>query len=119
MKVGKGDNLSMCGEWTSFYLANSALGLSGGSWIDADQFRCYTMEGEGLLINFGADGQIHKDEDMCNVINTKLVQKYKQQWMEEQMKTEDQDLFGLSDAVPYLWGAGDASNYIFTAVYFG
>jgi regulatory protein YycI of two-component signal transduction system YycFG len=109
----------MCGEWTPYCLTNSGLGLSSGSWIDADQFRCYTTEGEGLFIKFETSGIVQLNDKMHTVINTKLVQKYKQQWMEEQMKAEDQDLVSVSDAIPYLWGAADDSNHIFTAIYFG
>jgi hypothetical protein len=119
MTLEEDGSLSMRGEWTPYYLANSSLGLTGGSWINVDQFRCYTTEGEGLLVNFETGGHVERDDQMYTIINTKMVQKYKQQWMEEQMKAEDQDLFGVSDAIPYLWGAADASNHIFTAIYFG
>lgn len=106
-------------DWTCIDLENSALGLAGGSWINEDEFKYYTVEGEGFQVRMDKDGVVNGDEQEYNKLNAKLVQKYNQQWMEEQMKVTDEDiLMNASDALPYLWGAADGINHIFTAIYF-
>ena len=105
-------------EWKSYPLQHSALGLSAGSWINASTFRCYTFEGESVQIVFDAQGQFLLDQDSHATINSKLVQKYRQQWANEQEKVDVDDVLGASDAFPYVWGAGDSVSHIFTAIYF-
>lgn len=105
-------------DWASCYLENSAMGLGGGSWLNDFDFRCYTIEGEGLLYHLHAEGNLELDQGEREEINNKLVQKYKQQWMDEQAKVDEDDLIGASDAIPYLWGAGDAPSQYFTAIFF-
>lgn len=103
--------------WEPYTLFHSGAGLSAGSWINQNTFRCYTFEGEGLYLTMTEDGRVKKDEEQTYKLNQKLIQKYKQQWMEEQIKIEEEDILGASDAIPYLWGASDGRNKIITAIY--
>lgn len=104
--------------WRPYYLENSALGLTAGSWISDFDFRCYVIEGECLLLHFGSDGEVTLNEEEHTALNNKLFRKYKQQWADEQDNVEEDDLIQSSDALPYIWGAGDTSNHIFTALYY-
>lgn len=106
------------GDWKAHDLQNSALGLSAGAWINDSNFRCYTMEGEGLQLCLNVTGELSVDKDVHDTLNNKLVQKYKQQWIDEQEKAEEDEVIGSSDALPYIWGAGDSPNHLFTALYF-
>lgn len=104
-------------DWMLYDLENSAAGLTGGSWINENEFRCYTVEGEGLQIHVDSAG-IQQSEDVRLALNNRLLQKYKQQWMEEQMKATEEDmLIAASDAIPYVWGAADGKQHLFTAIY--
>ncbi|GAA5804303.1 hypothetical protein HPULCUR_009790 [Helicostylum pulchrum] len=105
-------------EWVSHCLQYSGLGLAGGSWLSDFDFRCYTMEGEGMQFHFGAEDNLVLDEKEQTNISTKLVQKYKYQWMEEQAKTDDDDILGASDAFPYIFGACDSLRHMYTAIFF-
>ncbi|KAI8095592.1 transcription factor IIIC subunit delta N-term-domain-containing protein [Thamnidium elegans] len=105
-------------EWVSYCLQHSGLGLAGGSWLSDFDFRCYTMEGEGMQFHFSAEDMLVLDEKEQAIISTKLVQKYKYQWMEEQAKTEEDDIISASDALPYIFGACDSLKHMYTAVFF-
>ncbi|KAI8057552.1 uncharacterized protein B0P05DRAFT_591248 [Gilbertella persicaria] len=100
-------------EWKSVDLAHSMLGLAGGVW-QGNVFTTYTMEGEGISIDIDT---LAMDSQTNAVLNVKLLQKYKQQWAEEQMRVDDH-IIGASDATPYVWGACDAPHHLFTAIYF-
>ncbi|KAI7900588.1 transcription factor IIIC subunit delta N-term-domain-containing protein [Cokeromyces recurvatus] len=110
--------LSVKHDWTSYQMENSALGLTGGDWLNDHVFRCYTTEGEGLQIELDEEGEIKYDEDESNVINDLLETMYGQQWMDEQMDAEDDNLIASSDAIPYVFGAADGLNHVWTAFYF-
>lgn len=105
-------------KWSIYILENSGLGLSGGCWINDFDFRCYTLEGEGLQLHFSAEDVLTFDDPAQKSISSKLVQKYKQQWMDEQAKADEDDIIGASDALPYLFGAADSSGHMYTAIYF-
>lgn len=106
-------------DWQVFILESSGLGLSSGSWVDnAAAFRGYTVEGECIHLKVDSEGKIEYDKEMSIMQSTKLIKKYKQQWMEEQMKADDDSIVAASDAHPSLWGACDAPNQIFTAIFF-
>lgn len=116
LRLMKDESVSVQGDWMSYNLSHSGVGLSGGSWINENEFRGYTFEGEGCHIRI-KDGNIEEDRLETYKLNQKLIQKYKQQWMEEQVRIEDDDLLGASDAKPCLWGASDGLNHIITAIY--
>ncbi|KAI7888552.1 transcription factor IIIC subunit delta N-term-domain-containing protein [Mucor mucedo] len=105
-------------EWEMHVLEHSALGLSGGNWINDFDFRCYTVEGEGLQFHLSAEDELTVDEVAHKEISSKLIQKYKQQWMDEQEKADEDDIVGASDALPYLFGGADSLGHIYTAIYF-
>lgn len=105
-------------SWIPYCLENSAIGLSGGNWINDFDFRCYTVEGEGLQFHLSAEDELTFDEEVHESISSKLVQKYKQQWMNEQAKADEDDIIGASDALPYLFGAGDSLSHMYTAIFF-
>lgn len=104
--------------WKPYYSQHSALGLTAGSWINDFDFKCYTVEGECLLLHFGADGEVALNEAKHRALNNKLYRKYKQQWADEQNNVDEDDLIQASDAFPYIWGAGDSLNHTFTALYY-
>ncbi|KAI9273723.1 hypothetical protein BY458DRAFT_434909, partial [Sporodiniella umbellata] len=104
------------GDWTLHNMIHTGVGLSGGTWETPTIFRGYTFEGEGVCLELN-NGIVEEDKTATHSLNQRLVQKFKQQWMEEQLKTEDDDVFGTSDAIPCLWGASDGINNIVTAVY--
>ncbi|EIE84674.1 hypothetical protein RO3G_09384 [Rhizopus delemar RA 99-880] len=114
--IMKDESVSVQGDWMSYNLSHSGVGLSGGLWINENEFRGYTFEGEGCHVRI-KDGNIEEDRLETYKLNQKLIQKYKQQWMEEQVRIEDDDLLGASDAKPCLWGASDGLNHIITAIY--
>jgi hypothetical protein len=106
-------------DWQVFILESSGLGLSSGSWIDnTTVFKGYTIEGEYVYLKVDSEGKIEYDKEMSIMQSAKLVKKYKQQWMEEQMKADDDSIIAASDAHPFLWGTCDAPNQIFTAIFF-
>lgn len=105
-------------QWSVHVLESSAMGLTGGSWINGIEFRCYTLEGEGLLFHFDAQDVLTLDEEAHKKISSKLVQKYKQQWIDEQAKADNDDIICASDALPYLFGAADSFCHMYTAIYF-
>lgn len=113
-----GDTVELEKEWQPYCLQNSGLGLSGGSWINEFDFRCYTVEGEGLQLRLDPQDQLIFNEREHLRISGQLVQKYRYQWMEEQARTEEDDVVGASDARPFVFGAGDGLNHIYTAIFF-
>ncbi|OBZ86812.1 hypothetical protein A0J61_05138 [Choanephora cucurbitarum] len=104
-------------DWRELELVHSTLGLAGGSWISPHVFQAFTAEGEGMQIDCSSADSLEVDIKANALINTKLVQKYKQHWVEEQMKMEDH-IIGASDATPSLEGVCDAPGHIFTAIVF-
>ncbi|CEP09219.1 hypothetical protein [Parasitella parasitica] len=110
-------------DWQVHTLLSSGLGLSSGSWVRDDEnivlFRGYTVEGECVLLKVGLNGDVEYDKQMSIMLSTTLVQKYKLQWMEEQSKTDDDNIISASDAHPFLWGTSDTINQIFTTLLFG
>jgi hypothetical protein len=105
-------------DWIPHDLKYSALGLAAGTWINDFNFRCYTVEGEGIQLYLSASGELSLDVDMHVTLNNRLMQKYKQQWINEQEEVDEDDVVGSSDALPYIWGAGDSVNHLFTAMDF-
>ncbi|KAG1112790.1 hypothetical protein G6F42_014639 [Rhizopus arrhizus] len=109
-------------DWQAYILEASVLGLSSGMWVGGDNgmdmFRGYTMEGECVYLKVDAEGNMEYDNQMSIIWSTKLLQKYKRQWLEEQAKTDEDHIVAASDAFPSLWGASDSPNHIFTAMYF-
>ncbi|KAI9474236.1 MAG: transcription factor IIIC subunit delta N-term-domain-containing protein [Benjaminiella poitrasii] len=105
-------------DWASYDLTHSAIGLSGGDWLDDGVFRCYTTEGEGVTIKLDEVGDVKDDEASSLVMNHRLETMFGQQWMDDQMDVEEDNVVAAADAMPYIFGASDAPNHIWTACYF-
>ncbi|KAL9544041.1 hypothetical protein MBANPS3_007828 [Mucor bainieri] len=122
LKVKEDYTLEAAQNWQAYILQASVLGLSSGTWVGDDDgmdlFRGYTMEGECVYLRVDPEGTIAYDNQMSIMWSTKLVQRYKRQWMEEQAKADEDSIVAASDAFPTLFGINDSPNNIFTALYF-
>ncbi|KAL0143524.1 hypothetical protein V8B55DRAFT_1478332 [Mucor lusitanicus] len=122
LKVKEDYTLEATQDWQVYVLQASVLGLSSGIWVGDDNgmdlFRGYTMEGECVYLKVDSEGNMAYDNQMSIMWSTKLVQRYKRQWMEDQEKADDDSVIAVSDALPVLHGVSDSPNNIFTAVYF-
>ncbi|GAN07502.1 hypothetical protein MAM1_0163d06999 [Mucor ambiguus] len=122
LNVKENYTLEAAKDWQVYVLQASVLGLSSGIWVGDDNgmdlFRGYTLEGECVYLKVDPEGNMAYDNQMSIMWSTKLVQKYKRQWMEDQAKADDDSIAAASDAFPTLFGTSDSPNNIFTAVYF-
>ncbi|KAG1450957.1 hypothetical protein G6F56_008212 [Rhizopus delemar] len=116
LQIANDGTVSIKEDWKSYSMKHTGVGLTGGTWESENDFRGYTFEGEGIRIRL-ENGVLEEDTLATYQLNQRLIQKYRQQWMEEQLKTEEEDVFGSSDAHPCLWGASDGPNKIITALY--
>ncbi|KAI8370498.1 transcription factor IIIC subunit delta N-term-domain-containing protein [Radiomyces spectabilis] len=113
-----GDKVTMQDEWTNYPLQYSAMGLSGANWsLDGEFMRVYTFEGECVVLTLRG-GQLVYLEDDSSMVNRKLLQKYNQQWTEEQTDIEEGNLFPPSEVMPILWGTAVSSRELYTAILF-
>ncbi|KAI8647264.1 transcription factor IIIC subunit delta N-term-domain-containing protein [Parasitella parasitica] len=122
LDVKKGDKLVPKKDWQAYTLLSSGLGLSCGTWVRDDNnivlFRGFTVEGECTYLKIESNGDVQYDKQLSIMWSATLVQTYKQQWIEEQLKADDDHILSASDAHPFLWGASDTRNQIFTALSF-
>lgn len=122
LNVKEDYTLTASRDWQAYILQASVLGLSSGIWVGdhngMDLFRGYTMEGECVYLKVDSEGNMEYDSQMSIMWSTKLVQRYKRQWMEDQAKLDEDSIAAASDAFPTLWGTSDSPNSIFTAMYF-
>ncbi|KAI8971862.1 hypothetical protein BDF20DRAFT_886883 [Mycotypha africana] len=119
MIIGADGTLQAAQEtFVAYNLEHSALGLSSGNWLTGTNFQCYTVEGEGLNLIFDKHGRLEVDEQAHSVLNKKLLQRYTQQWMDLQLDAEEDSILTTTGATPYLWGAVDGPNHLYTALFY-
>lgn len=64
------------------------------------------------------DGTWNTDEPLSTDVTKKLQLKYRQQWMEETSKYEEEDILNGMDMVPRVWGVGTTPHGLYSAVLF-
>ncbi|KAI8096517.1 transcription factor IIIC subunit delta N-term-domain-containing protein [Halteromyces radiatus] len=118
LRVQKDYQLVLDLTWLDYTVPNSALGVSGAYFANnGKSIRLVTHEGTGLVLSY-KDNILDLDGSSSLIVTQKLQRKFKQQWMEEMSKYEEEEiLFGFSFGV-LLWGIDATPNGLYSAILF-
>ncbi|KAI8327700.1 transcription factor IIIC subunit delta N-term-domain-containing protein [Chlamydoabsidia padenii] len=106
------------GSWMDFIIPNSAVGVTGAYFASGgNQLRLFTFEGDGLVMVY-QDGTWKFDDPLSVEMTKKLQLKYRQRWMEETLKYEEEDILNGMDMIPQIWGATLTPHGLYSAVLF-
>ncbi|SAL98717.1 hypothetical protein [Absidia glauca] len=118
LKVQDGLQLAPEGTWMDFIIPSSAVGVTGAYFAsNGSQIRLFTYEGDGLVMVY-QDGAWNLDDSLSAELTKKLQLKYRQQWMEETSKYEEEDILNGMDMVPRVWGVDTTPHGLYSAVLF-
>ncbi|ORZ12246.1 transcription factor IIIC subunit delta N-term-domain-containing protein [Absidia repens] len=116
LKVQEDKKLVLEGDWMDYTVPRTAVGVSGGYFGNEGHYiRLFTYEGDGLVLSY-QNGNLELVDHLSVGMTKKLQSKFKQQWVEDVSKNEDEDLLNNLDMIPQVWGVDSTPNGLYSAI---